>query len=225
MDKASSEVPGRLTARTVLIVDDQPLVLEVLQTALREAGASVLTATDGAEALDIVSANRPELILLDVYMPTMDGWQFLERLPALRRRPEPAVVLQTSAEAYADLQRARGLGVAAYVSKPFRLSEVIEMCGRVLDGARPLQGRAVDGVAPTRVFVHDSDGRVTGQGDMLELTTDGAQVELDLALPTARSFRFGLEPASGGRAAIEAEVRWVRAVNGRFRHGLMLKRN
>jgi CheY-like chemotaxis protein len=209
----------------VLVVDDQPQVLSVLETALRDAGASVLTAQDGAQALEIVSTDCPELILLDVYMPQMDGWQFLERLPGVKPRSEPAIVLQTSAEQYSDLQRARDLGVAAYVSKPFRLSEVVETCGRVLDGARPLLGRGARPLAATRVLVHGPDGAVGAHGDLLELTTDGAQVELDVALPTRRRHRFTLEPACNGRASIDGEVRWVRAANGRFVHGLMLKRD
>jgi CheY-like chemotaxis protein len=223
--KPGDERRQRLAARTVLIVDDQPQVRSVLEEALRGAGASVLTAEDGAGALDVVTSSRPELILLDVYMPNMDGWQFLERLARLGGRPEPPVVLQTSAEGHADVQRARGLGVAAYVSKPFRLAEVIEMCGRVLDGARPLQGRASAHAPRPHIFVEGPDASVLIQGELLELTVDGAQIDIDAALPRGRTFRFRIEPPEGGRQGFEAEVRWVRSANGRFVHGLQLKRN
>lgn len=194
----------------------------MLEEALTEAGARVFTAANGDDALQIVARLQPELVLLDLYMPEMDGWQFLERLPDLGTRPTPPVVLQTSADDYASVQRARRIGVAAYVSKPFRLNEVVETCGRVLDGARPLQGRLAD-PRTAAVFVPNSDGSSLAHGLLLELADDGAQVDLDVSLPLGRRFRFVLEPPQDGRREFRAEVRWVRSGQGRWVHGLLLE--
>jgi CheY-like chemotaxis protein len=217
------EKSGRLASRTLLVVDDQLQVRKVLDSGLSGAGATVITAEDGEEGLGLVGSHNPHLILLDLYMPGLDGWQFLERLPSAARRPEPPVILETSADDYASLQRARRMGVAAYVSKPFRMNEVVETCVRVLSGSWPLQGRVPAAPQAARVFAQGSDGAVMAQGDLLELASHGAQVDLDAALPLGRRFRFILEPAQAGTAEIEAEVRWVRSVSGRWIHGLLLQ--
>ena len=218
-----TQTPGRLASRTVLVVEDQLQVRRVLESALTQAGATVLVAEDGEEALEVVRARRPDLILLDLYMPSMNGWQFLEQLPSAGRQPPPPVVLQTSADDYPSLQRARRLGVAAYVSKPFRMNEVLETCVRVVEGARPLQGRTAEAAAAAHVVAHGADGAVMATGDLVELASHGAQVDLDAALPLGRQFRFVLEPTETGPAEIHAEVRWVRAVSGRWIHGLSLR--
>jgi CheY-like chemotaxis protein len=218
-----TERTGRLASRTVLVVDDQLQVRRALESALAAAGAEVVVAEDGEEALQAVRERRPDLILLDLYMPTLDGWQFLERLPAATRHPSPPVVLETSADDYPTLQRARRLGVAAYVSKPFRMNEVLETCVRVLEGARPLQGRTTEPAVNAHVVAHGADGAVMATGDLVELAAHGAQVDLDAALPLGRRFRFVLEHAETGVSEVHAEVRWVRSVSGRWVHGLRLQ--
>jgi len=215
---------GRLALRRVLVVDDQRQIRDMLEGALTEAGARVFTAENGEEALRLLPRHRPELILLDLYMPAMDGWQFLERLPSAAPTPAPPVVLQTSADDYDSVQRARRLGVAAYVSKPFRLNEVVETCGRVLDGARPLQGRTTDLRTPT-VYVPAPNGNALAHGLLLEVTEDGAQVELDVSLPLGLPFRFVIDPTQGGQRDFHAEVRWVRSAHGRWIHGLLVRRD
>ena len=218
-----TETPGRLASRTILVVDDQPEVRELLRSTLVEAGAAVFTAGSGEEALKVAGVETLDVILLDLYMPGMDGWQFLEQLGGGRGgRPAPPIVLQTSADDYGSVQRARRLGVAAYVSKPFRLNEVVETCARVAAGARPLLGRASVPERAPRVFVAAEDGGAVARGSLIELGADGAQVDLDVPLTLGRRFRFVLEQE--GHREIEAEVRWVRSTSGRWVHGLLIRR-
>lgn len=118
-------VPHQAQHRTVLIVDDDPGVLEVLELALNAEGYQVILAHDGSEALERAVATRPHLMLVDLMMPVMDGWQFVREC---RKRGEcdktPVILL--SAARNLD-QAARELGVQAAVPKPFNLDELLDL--------------------------------------------------------------------------------------------------
>ncbi len=211
-----------LASRRILIVDDQPSIRGVLEVALTEAGANVWTAADGPSALQAIEEHPPDLILLDLVMPGMNGWAVID---ALKARPQAAsipVVLETSAEDFASFDRARRQGVAAFLSKPFRLSEVVETCRRVIEGARPLQGRPEGPEAPVLVQVRDSLGDLLTTGHLLDLGARGAQVDLDSPLALCQRITFTAN-APQGTLTRSAEVRWVTQVAGRFHHGLALR--
>ena len=211
-----------LTSRKILIVDDQPSIRGVLEVALTEAGAEVWSSGDGRSALQSVGEQRPDLILLDLVMPGMNGWQVIDALKASPHSASIPVVLETSAEDFASFDRARKQGVAAFLSKPFRLSEVVETCRRVVEGARPLQGRFEPPQAPVLVQVRDALGDLLTTGHLLDLGERGAQVDLDS--PLALSQRVTLTAnAPEGSLTKKAEVRWVTQVAGRFHHGLALQ--
>jgi CheY-like chemotaxis protein len=208
-----------LLRRRILVVDDQPSIRGVLELALSAAGAEVWGAADGPMALASLESARPELILLDIAMPDMNGWQVLDRLRSLSTTAQIPVVIQTSAEDHASFERARRQGVAAWVSKPFRLGDVVETCRRILDGARPLQGQ--DGRAEERgdgVQVRDPQGRLLAVGRLLDRDGRGAQVELEGVLSVSQRVVLTVR-GQQGPLQLEAEVRWVRPAGGRFEHG------
>jgi Response regulator receiver domain len=151
-------------------------------------------------------------------MPGMDGWQVVERLRASPRTAQIPVVLETGAEDFPSFDRARKRGVAAFVSKPFRLGEVVELCRRVLEGARPLQGRAASEPDPPTIQVRDAHGNPLTGGRLLEKTAHGALVDLDEPLAIGQSVVVWTGSADG---AVNAEVRWVTRVEGRYHHGLL----
>jgi DNA-binding response OmpR family regulator len=109
----------------ILVVDDEPDALEVLGFKLREAGFSPLFATDGLKALAAVRAERPDLVVLDLMLPELDG---LEVCKILRRDPITATIpiLMLTAKA-AEVDRVVGLELGAddYVTKPFSLRELV----------------------------------------------------------------------------------------------------
>ncbi len=211
-----------LASRRILIVDDQPSIRGVLEVALAEAGADVWSCGDGPSALQSVREHPPDLILLDLVMPGMNGWAVIDALRASPPAASVPVILETSAEDFASFDRARKQGVAAFLSKPFRLSEVVETCRRVIEGARPLQGRSELPDAPVLVQVRDSLGDLLTTGHLLDLGTQGAQVDLDSPLALCQRVTFTAN-AAGGSLTKNAEVRWVTQVAGRFHHGLALR--
>jgi DNA-binding response OmpR family regulator len=165
----------------------------------------------------------PDLILLDLAMPAMDGWQVIDRLLASRRTSGIPVILQTSAVDFTSFERARRRGVAAFISKPFRLNEVVETCRRILEGARPLQGHPAAPDDAPALQVRDAQGSLLSLGRLLDLADRGAQAELDSPLELGQRVVLTVHEEAGP-VTLEAEVRWVTRAGDRYHHGLVLQR-
>jgi CheY-like chemotaxis protein len=208
-----------LAARRILVVDDQASVREVLHDALSDAGADVGIAADGPAALASAASQRPDLILLDLAMPGMNGWEVLEALSGAPATAGIPVVLETSSEDFRSFDRARQRGVAAFISKPFRLGEVVETCRRVVEGARPLQGRLEPPPQDVGVLLHALDGALLCVGRLLEHGARGAQVDLERPLRPSQQVSLTVESPDGPRER-PAEIRWIALVEGRYHHGL-----
>ncbi|MBM3772319.1 MAG: response regulator [Acidimicrobiia bacterium] len=123
---------GRLHGRLVLVVDDEADARELMSWALQEAGADVVVAADGVEALGLLSADRPDVVLTDVHMPRMDGFG----LPgAMRDRlvgtAPPAIAISARA-ASDDARRATDAGFAAHLTKPVDLNLLLDTIDRVI---------------------------------------------------------------------------------------------
>lgn len=133
---------------TVLVVDDEADIREVLQLTLEDAGYEVTTATNGAEALEVLRHTVPNAIVLDVGMPQIDGWEVLRRIkssdvPAVSEVPVIMLTAWTSAD---DRNRGGIEGAVRYLSKPFDPEEVLGALTEVLaEGApaEPVQRRRV----------------------------------------------------------------------------------
>jgi two-component system, cell cycle response regulator DivK len=118
-------------AHTILIADDHEDNRELLQLLLENAGYSVREAKDGSECLEMARDERPDLIVMDLSMPVLDGWGVFEELKTdLRTRAIPCMAVT----AHADLDRNRALetGFIAYVSKPFRNELLLSTVATVL---------------------------------------------------------------------------------------------
>lgn len=117
-----------MPGRTILVVDDDSAVLRTIVEILAEEGYHLVTATNGAEALDVLGQITPSLILLDMRMPVMDGWQFAQALPD-HHQAIPILVMTAAQDAR---QWAREIGAAGYVAKPFDIGDLIDAIERQL---------------------------------------------------------------------------------------------
>ena len=108
--------------QTILVVDDQSSVRKLLEEYLTEQGYRVLTATDGQMAIYMARHEQPDLILLDIMMPKMDGYQFLRQYRQERQTP---VIIITAREEETDAVLGLDLGADDYVVKPFRMRELL----------------------------------------------------------------------------------------------------
>ncbi|MFJ9930308.1 MULTISPECIES: response regulator transcription factor [Streptomyces] len=136
----------------LLVVDDEPTVRELLRTALCYAGFDVDAAATGQEALDLAVQCPPDLVLLDVMLPDMDGFEVIRRLRALPRSlpgrgGDVPVLFVTARETRQDRLDGLRLGADDYVTKPFDLEELIARINAVL--------RRTRGEAPARLVVGD----------------------------------------------------------------------
>ncbi|NJL99946.1 MAG: diguanylate cyclase, partial [Synechococcaceae cyanobacterium SM2_3_2] len=117
--------PFTLPPSVILIVDDLPANLEVLSRTLGDAGAEVLVALDGISALEQAAYAQPDLILLDVMMPKMDGFETCRRLKLNEDLQDIPVIFTTSLTDIADKVQGLNLGAVDYITKPFQVEEVI----------------------------------------------------------------------------------------------------
>ena len=120
--------------RKILVVDDTRNVQVLLSDFLSSQDFDVLTASDGRQALEAVHASNPDLILLDIMMPNMDGYQFISHL---RRESSIPVIMITAKQQEADIIRGFDLGADDYITKPFRLRELLVRMRAVLRRAAP----------------------------------------------------------------------------------------
>ncbi len=132
----------------VLVVDDDPPSVKMISFLLREEGYSVLTAADGEEALRLVQEERPDLIILDVMMPKVDGLEVCRRL---RRQmvDVPIIILSAKGET-SDRVLGLELGADDYLPKPF---EPVELLARVKAVLRRSEAYLLNGVAQERLTV------------------------------------------------------------------------
>jgi len=115
----------------VLIVDDEPDVLLLLRVNLEAAGYGTVLAADGETALSRIDDSAPDVVLLDIMMPVMDGWGVLR---ALADRPmAPRVVVVSAKSSDRDVVRALTSGALAYITKPFDPDDLLRIVGHVLE--------------------------------------------------------------------------------------------
>jgi DNA-binding response OmpR family regulator len=116
----------------VLVVEDDPDLLEIESAILRDAGYRVVEASDGLEALAAADLERPALVLLDMRMPRMNGWEFAREFRARHGPGCPIVVVTAAEDARA---RAREIGADAWLEKPFEVTDVLRLLARHLGDA------------------------------------------------------------------------------------------
>ena len=119
----------------ILVVDDQQEILDLTATVLSSAGYAVVTASSGNEALDRVGDESFDLVLLDINMPEMDGWETLRLLRADEQLDELPVVMFSVKGELSDKVQSLKEGASGYITKPFVVDELLARMRRVLASA------------------------------------------------------------------------------------------
>ena len=115
-----------LTDKVILVVDDSPTVRKIVEVTLQKMGCQVVMAEDGLEALAKIEDKKPDLILLDIIMPRMDGYQvcgLIKKKPHYKHIP---VVMLSGKDGLFDKVRGRLAGSTGYITKPFQPHELTE---------------------------------------------------------------------------------------------------
>lgn len=119
-----SEAPPPIAGSTVLIADDNPQILELLEAYLEPLALRVVKASDGKDALDAVERENPDLILLDVMMPRVSGFEVCRKLKSDEHRAGVPVIMVTALNELGDIERARDCGADEFISKPVNKIEL-----------------------------------------------------------------------------------------------------
>ena len=137
--------------KRILIIEDDPALSQYLSDILAKAGYEVSAAVNGFKGLEAISANPPDLIILDIFMPEKDG---LEVLMELRRRSHKLRVLVTSGKQHllsgSSLQLAAKLGASATLAKPFTPKELLSQVAKLLENPNDSGKKAALATAPSK---------------------------------------------------------------------------
>jgi DNA-binding response OmpR family regulator len=132
----AAPLTGTNAPARILVADDDPIILRLLQVNLDLEGFAVDTAARGEDALARALETSPDVILLDVMMPGLTGWDVARQLKDDSRTAGIPIVFLSARTQDEDLRRGEELGVAAYVTKPFDPGELVDLINRLSNAAR-----------------------------------------------------------------------------------------
>ncbi|GBC98139.1 Alkaline phosphatase synthesis transcriptional regulatory protein PhoP [bacterium HR17] len=132
--------PAAGQKKRVLVVDDERHIVRLVQVNLERQGYEVLTAYDGVECLEKAKAEKPDLIVLDVMMPRMDGFEALQRLKSDPETNHIPVIMLTARAQDRDVLQGYTYGADLYLTKPFSPLELISLVKRVFESQEEEEG-------------------------------------------------------------------------------------
>ncbi len=164
-----------MTAATILVVDDEPQIRRVMRATLTAQGYAIVEARDGQEALEKMRSERPDLVILDMNMPVMDG---LETCRAIRTGSNVPVIMLTVRSAEKDKVRALDAGADDYIVKPFGIQELL---ARIRAALRRSPSGEEENVVSSKEFGLNFESReVTASGKPVHLTPKEFEVLREL---------------------------------------------
>jgi two-component system cell cycle response regulator DivK len=112
-------------AKAILVADDDPDILSIVSMSLETQGYTVYKATNGREAVDLSRAHHPDLILMDMMMPVVSGYEAVSELKADATTRDITIVGLSAKAMATDMERATDVGIDGYITKPFRIAQVL----------------------------------------------------------------------------------------------------
>lgn len=112
--------------KKILVVDDDPYILMSLEFLMKKNGFDVMVARNGTEALEIVEKQVPDIVLLDIMMPDVDGYAICKHIKGSKKLKEAKVVFMSAKSKESDIQKGYDLGASLYVTKPFSTRQLLK---------------------------------------------------------------------------------------------------
>lgn len=119
--------------RKILIVDDEPNIVMSLEYTFKKNNFEVYIARDGKEALDILKNDIPDIIILDIMMPMVDGYATLEHIKKENNLSHIKVIFLSAKNKESDIEKGLSLGADAYITKPFSIKKIVDQVNVLLD--------------------------------------------------------------------------------------------
>jgi DNA-binding response OmpR family regulator len=120
------------TPKRVLVCDDDPVILRLLQVNLELEGYDVVTGRNGEEAVSLAAETTPDLVILDIMMPRLDGYQACEQIKSNDATRDIPVIFLSAKAQQSDIDKGEEFGVSAYLTKPFDPNELLSVVDRLL---------------------------------------------------------------------------------------------
>jgi DNA-binding response OmpR family regulator len=153
---------------TILTVDDEAHVLKLVKANLEPSGYKILTATDGEQAIEIIERETPDLVILDLMLPKMDGYEVCRRVREFSTVP---IIMLTARSAQVDLVHGFEVGADDYLTKPFAVTELLMRVQAVLRRSKwPEEILTRQGFKTGPIEIDFAQHRVTTDGEEVKLT-------------------------------------------------------
>lgn len=198
------------TAKRVLVVDDDAMMRQLEQSILEQAGYSVDQADDGDVAIEALRRERPDLVLLDIRMPRVDGWGVLEHVRTMKT-PPPVVLVSGMHEILPPGHL--NPYVTGYVCKPFDIAHLLKTCAGAI-AAHPVIAASGSRRQPRKTFLVETTlmsetGIPLGKGQLVQLSPGGFRVEVGVALEPGSQVRIAFRlPGREEPLRLAGRVRW-----------------
>jgi CheY-like chemotaxis protein len=124
----------RTVAKAILVADDDPDILSIVSMSLETQGYTVYKATNGREAVDLAKQHHPDLVLMDMMMPVVSGYEAVTELKAYAATRDITIVGLSAKAMATDMERATDVGIDGYITKPFRIAQVLTVVESYLQG-------------------------------------------------------------------------------------------
>jgi len=121
-------------AKAILVADDDPDILSIVSMSLETQGYTVYKATNGREAVDLARQHHPDLVLMDMMMPVVSGYEAVGELKADASTKDITIVGLSAKAMATDMERATDVGIDGYITKPFRIAQVLTVVEGYLQG-------------------------------------------------------------------------------------------
>jgi CheY-like chemotaxis protein len=115
----------RIVAKAILVADDDPDILSIVSMSLETQGYTVYKAINGREAVDLARQHHPDLVLMDMMMPVVSGYEAVTELKADATTRDITIVGLSAKAMATDMERATDVGIDGYITKPFRIAQVL----------------------------------------------------------------------------------------------------
>jgi CheY-like chemotaxis protein len=203
--------------RRVLLVDDEEDLRTLVSSIVGDLGYEVEMAKDGLSAIEKVEADPPDLILLDLLLPGIDGITVLRYLR--ESGCEVPIVLLTACSDESTIRKALREGASAYVPKPFRIRELAQACERFLAPADSDRRREERRSISLDLLALSWERVPLGLAHLVDLSAGGAQVGFAAPFAVGERIRVAF-PVPGGEVSVGGRVRWRWPATHGFAHGL-----
>jgi CheY-like chemotaxis protein len=114
-------------AKAILVADDDPDILSIVSMSLETQGYTVYKAANGREAVDLARQHHPDLVLMDMMMPVVSGYEAVSELKADQSTRDIRIVGLSAKAMATDMERATDVGIDGYITKPFRIAQVLSV--------------------------------------------------------------------------------------------------